>query len=48
MEATAAAWLATAYNTNSLMDAFGGEALLVEQKVARRIRPGLAGRKRWA
>ncbi|MCB5309672.1 pyridoxal phosphate-dependent decarboxylase family protein [Yersinia massiliensis] len=37
MEATAAAWLATAYNTNSLMDTFGGEALLIEQKVARRI-----------
>lgn len=37
MEATAAAWLATAYNTNSLMDTFGGEALLVEQKVAWRI-----------
>ncbi|WP_145573034.1 pyridoxal phosphate-dependent decarboxylase family protein [Yersinia mollaretii] len=37
MEATAAAWLATAYNTNSLMDAFGGEALLIEQKVARCI-----------
>ncbi|AKG70903.1 L-2,4-diaminobutyrate decarboxylase [Serratia fonticola] len=35
--ATAAAWLATAYNTNSLMDAFGGEALLIEQQVARRI-----------
>lgn len=35
--ATAAAWLATAYNTNSLMDAFGGKALLIEQQVARRI-----------
>ena len=35
--ATAGAWLATAYNTNSLMDAFGGEALLTEQLVARRI-----------
>lgn len=35
--ATAGAWLATAYNTNSLMDAFGGEALLIEQLVARRI-----------
>lgn len=35
--ATAGAWLATAYNTNSLMDAFGGEALLTEQRVARRI-----------
>ncbi|MEZ9701108.1 aspartate aminotransferase family protein [Vibrio sp. 10N.261.46.E12] len=37
LEATAAAMLATAYNTNTLMDAFGGEALLVEQQVARRI-----------
>lgn len=37
VEATAAAWLATAYNANSLMDAFGGEALLAEQRVARRI-----------
>ena len=37
VEATAAAWLATAYNTNSLMDVFGGEALLIEQQVARRI-----------
>ncbi|MFK3650338.1 pyridoxal phosphate-dependent decarboxylase family protein [Lysobacter enzymogenes] len=37
VEATAAAWLATAYNANSLMDAFGGEALLIEQQVARRI-----------
>lgn len=35
--ATAGAWLATAYNINSLMDAFGGEALLTEQRVARRI-----------
>ncbi|CND11923.1 putative decarboxylase [Yersinia intermedia] len=35
--ATAAAWLATAYNINTLMDAFGGEALLIEQQVARRI-----------
>lgn len=37
VESTAAAWLATAYNANSLMDAFGGEALLIEQQVARRI-----------
>ncbi|MGQ6551093.1 MULTISPECIES: pyridoxal-dependent decarboxylase [unclassified Serratia (in: enterobacteria)] len=37
VEATAAAWLATAYNTNSLMDAFCGEALLIEQQIARRI-----------
>ncbi|UZW61127.1 pyridoxal phosphate-dependent decarboxylase family protein [Lysobacter enzymogenes] len=37
VEATAAAWLATAYNANSLMDAFGGEALLIEQQVARKI-----------
>lgn len=35
--ATAASWLATAYNSNSLMDAFGGESLLVEQQVARTI-----------
>lgn len=37
IEATAAAWLVTAYNPNTLMDAFGGESLLVEQKVARFI-----------
>lgn len=35
--ATAGSWLATAYNINSLMDAFGGEALLTEQRVARCI-----------
>jgi glutamate/tyrosine decarboxylase-like PLP-dependent enzyme len=37
VEATAAACLATVYNVNSLMDAFGGEMLLVEQKVARTL-----------
>ncbi|CCG87871.1 Glutamate decarboxylase 1 [Erwinia piriflorinigrans CFBP 5888] len=36
-EATAAAWLTTAYNINSLMDVFGGQSLLIEQKVARCI-----------
>lgn len=37
IESTAAAWLATAYNLNSLMDGFGGESLLVEQQLARHI-----------
>ncbi|MCT2386582.1 pyridoxal phosphate-dependent decarboxylase family protein [Erwinia pyrifoliae] len=37
VESTAAAWLTTAYNANSLMDFFGGESLLIEQKVARCI-----------
>lgn len=37
IDATAATWLATLHNVNCLMDAFGGESLLVEQKVARTI-----------
>ncbi len=37
IDATAATWLATLHNVNCLMDAFGGEALLVEQKVARTV-----------
>jgi glutamate/tyrosine decarboxylase-like PLP-dependent enzyme len=35
--AIAASWLVTAYNSNLLMDAFGGEGLLIEQQVARTI-----------
>lgn len=37
VDATAATWLATLHNVNCLMDAFGGESLLVEQKVARTV-----------
>ncbi|HEV7937106.1 MAG TPA: pyridoxal-dependent decarboxylase [Solirubrobacteraceae bacterium] len=37
VDATAAACLATMQNLNCLMDMFGGESLLVEQKVARTI-----------
>jgi glutamate/tyrosine decarboxylase-like PLP-dependent enzyme len=37
IDATAATWLATLHNVNCLMDAFGGESLLVEQKVARTV-----------
>jgi glutamate/tyrosine decarboxylase-like PLP-dependent enzyme len=37
IDATAATWLATLHNVNCLMDAFGGESLLVEQKVARTL-----------
>ena len=36
-QATAAACLVNHYNVNSLMDAFGGESLLVEQQVVRTI-----------
>lgn len=36
-DVTAAAALAIVHNSNCLMDAFGGEALLVEQQVARAI-----------
>lgn len=36
-EAAAAACLAVCYNPNGLMDAFGGEGLLVEQQVARTL-----------
>ncbi|WGM03134.1 pyridoxal-dependent decarboxylase [Arsenophonus nasoniae] len=35
--AAAAAWAATYFNVNSLMDAFGGKSLLVEQQVSRTI-----------
>ncbi len=37
VEATAAACLTVMNNVNGLMDAFGGESLLVEQKVARTV-----------
>jgi glutamate/tyrosine decarboxylase-like PLP-dependent enzyme len=37
IDATAATWLATLHNVNCLMDEFGGESLLVEQKVARTV-----------
>jgi glutamate/tyrosine decarboxylase-like PLP-dependent enzyme len=37
VDATAAACLSVTANVNALMDAFGGESLLVEQKVARTI-----------
>lgn len=37
VEASAAACLATVHNVNGLMDAFGGEMLLVEQKIARTL-----------
>lgn len=37
IEATAAACLTVLHNVNGLMDAFGGESLLVEQKVARTL-----------
>jgi glutamate/tyrosine decarboxylase-like PLP-dependent enzyme len=37
VEATAAACLTVMNNVNGLMDAFGGESLLVEQKIARTV-----------